>query len=74
MDFFQRLPIEIFPQSLPGIVEEAIAPTQPGRVRLRGVSWAARLATDSAFNLTVHQPVAVVGRQGNTLLVQPQAD
>jgi len=73
MDFFQPLPIDMFPQPLEGIVEWQIAWGRTGRVKLVGISWAARLlAEHPATPLQVGQVVMVVGRQGNTLLVQPK--
>lgn len=73
MDFFQPLSIDMFSQPLEGVVEWSISLGRTGRVRLLGVSWTARLlVANPAISLEVDQKVMVVGRQGNTLLVEPK--
>ena len=66
------LETKLFEPAQEGIVEMAISPQQPGRVRVLGVSWAARpyIQADQPA-LTVGTSVKVVGRRGNTLLVRP---
>lgn len=72
MYLLEPLQTELFDPAREGIVEMAIAPQQPGRVRVMGVSWAAQPY------IQIEQPalvagisVKVVGRRGNTLLVRP---
>lgn len=66
---------EIFEQTLHGIVESEIVGHLPGRVKVMGVSWTARLYTpDTRYVLSAGSPVTVVGRRGNTVLVLPHTD
>lgn len=48
----------------------AIAPGETGRVLYEGNSWQAR-CEDLGTAIGVNQPVIVVGRRGNTLLIIP---
>lgn len=67
--------IEMFPAPILGVVEEAIAPNQPGRVKALASSWPARLSrTDRQVTLTPGQQVEIVAMQGIVLLVQPWRD
>lgn len=71
-----RAPSEVtlFPEPVTGTVEEAITPTQPGRVRFQATSWPARLYnSDDRITLTPESAVSVVGRQGITALVVPES-
>lgn len=64
--------IEIFPQPLLGIVEEAIAPNQRGRVKFDGTYWPARFFEANCQTTVCPQSlVAIVGIQGITILVDP---
>ena len=63
---------ELFEQTMQGEVEQAIAGHLPGRVKVMGVSWAARLCIpDARYVLARGTTVTVLGRRGNTLLVLP---
>lgn len=48
-----------------------IAPGQPGRVLYEGNSWQAR-CEDREVAIGADEPVIVIGRQGNTLLIMPE--
>lgn len=52
-----------------GYVEQAINPNRRGRVRYQATYWFG--VCDSARSLPPGTEVTVLGRQGNTLLVQP---
>jgi membrane protein implicated in regulation of membrane protease activity len=64
--------IEVFPQPVLGKVDQSIAPRQPGRVNALGSIWYARFY-DKSYESIMNpgDRVAVVGRQGITLLVMP---
>jgi membrane protein implicated in regulation of membrane protease activity len=63
---------EIMEQRIYGVVEQAIAGHFPGRIKVMGVSWAARLCIpDDRYVLPPGTPITVFGRRGNTLLVLP---
>jgi membrane protein implicated in regulation of membrane protease activity len=63
---------ELFPSPDTGIVDQAIAPNQPGRVKYQASYWPARLyQVTGSVQLQAQQAVQVVGREGITLLVQP---
>ncbi|RZM79554.1 NfeD family protein [Leptolyngbya iicbica] len=65
---------ELFEQTMHGEVEQTIAGHLPGRVKVMGVSWTARLCIpDGRYVLPSGTPVTVFGRRGNTLLVLPYA-
>ena len=49
----------------------AIAPGQPGRVLYEGNSWQARCGDQEAA-IGADEPVIVIGRQGNTLLIMSE--
>lgn len=49
----------------------AIAPGQAGRVLYEGNSWQAR-CEDTAATIGADEPVIVIGRKGNTLLIMPE--
>lgn len=51
------------------IVDKAIQPGKPGRVKYQGIWWSARCLQN--VTLLPEQTVAVVGRMNITLLVQP---
>lgn len=72
MTLFAADKIELFPEPLPGIVEEAIAVNNPGRVKFQYTYWPARLyRVEGEIVLYPDQFVIVIGRQGLTLLVIP---
>jgi membrane protein implicated in regulation of membrane protease activity len=55
-----------------GVVDQVIAPNQPGRIKYQASYWPARLyQVKGAIQLDSQQVVQVVGREGITLLVQP---
>ena len=49
-----------------------IPPGQAGRILYEGSSWRAK-CEDEAITISPHQKVYIVGRQGNTLIVLPEA-
>jgi membrane-bound ClpP family serine protease len=55
-----------------GIVDQPIAPHQPGRIRFQGTYWKAELAYSDCGKLGSGEHVQVVGRRGITLLVVPE--
>ncbi|MCU0523822.1 MAG: NfeD family protein [Elainella sp. Prado103] len=69
--------IELFAQPGIGEVVKAIAPNRRGRVRFRASFWPARLYSETSPHSSAQVPalptekVAVVGRDGITLLVMP---
>ncbi|MGD1704474.1 NfeD family protein [Dapis sp. BLCC M229] len=71
MNLFTTNTKEIFPQAMPGIVEEAIATNQPGRVKFKTTYWPAILFEEKSISLAPGQKIAVVGRIGITLLISP---
>lgn len=52
-----------------GYVEQAISPNQRGRVRYQATYWFG--ICDDARSLPKGTEVIVIGRQGNTLIVEP---
>lgn len=75
MYILEQIPVEFFEQPLTGIVERGITAHLSGRVKVMGVSWKARLyEPDEACHLLPGMSVTVLGRRGNTLLVQPFAN
>ena len=72
MYILEQTQAEILEQAMHGVVEEAIAGHLPGRVKVMGVSWTARLCIpDNRYVLSSGTPVMAFGRRGNTLLVLP---
>ena len=72
MYVLEPLQTERFDQAREGIVEQAISQQQPGRVRVLGVSWTARLCSPKRDKrIPAGTRVSAVGRRGNTLLVRP---
>ncbi|MBD1939115.1 NfeD family protein [Microcoleus sp. FACHB-68] len=64
--------VKMFPQPLLGIVEQAIAYNQRGRVKFDGTYWPARFYNpDCQATVSPNQFVNVVAREGITLLVVP---
>lgn len=64
--------VEIFSETIEGVVEKAIAHNQPGRVKCFGTYWPAKLHQPNCqIEIIAGSPVIVVGRQGITLLVLP---
>ncbi|MEB3339537.1 NfeD family protein [Okeania sp.] len=62
---------KMFSKPQPGVVEEKITSDEPGRVKYKTTYWPAMLFRDDSMTLAPGQEVAVVGRQGITLLVRP---
>ncbi|MBD2109304.1 NfeD family protein [Nodosilinea sp. FACHB-13] len=68
-------PIEWFPSSAVGVIDEAVEGDCPGRIRYGGTHWFARSYTaDLGLTFVVGQPVQILGRQGNTLLILPSSE
>lgn len=61
--------IELFAQPGLGEVVQAIAPNRKGRIKFRASFWPARFYQVSETAVLPSEQVAVVGRQGITLLV-----
>ncbi len=71
-DLFFRSPIEIFPETMPGIVEVAIAPHRRGRIKFQNSYWPAKFyQIECSATVLPGQTVNVVGIEGITLLVVP---
>jgi membrane protein implicated in regulation of membrane protease activity len=54
------------------VVDQPIAPHQPGRIKFQGSYWKAALADPNCKRIEAGQPVQVVGLQGITQLVVPE--
>ncbi|MDB9526654.1 NfeD family protein [Oscillatoria sp. CS-180] len=66
----KQVDTEILNKTMYGVVESLIAGPIPGRVRVMGATWAARLCIpDSRYILAPGTPVIIFGRRGNELLV-----
>lgn len=64
--------VELFNQPGKARVDRPIQPDQKGRVFYGGTYWPARFYDSAEFvNMEVASHLAVVGRQGVTLLVAP---
>jgi len=64
--------VEKLSETVVGIVEEAIAPDQPGRVKGMGTYWPARFYhSDCKITLKPNDRVSIVAMCGITLLVVP---
>ncbi len=55
-----------------GVVEKAIAPHRPGRIKFQGTYWKAELAELETGTIEAGVWVEVVDRRGITLLVVPE--
>ena len=62
---------KIFSKTEVALVDEEITADQPGRVKFQTTYWPAILFRDYSITLYPGEEIAVVGRQGITLLVQP---
>jgi membrane protein implicated in regulation of membrane protease activity len=72
MTFSIRPAPEMFTTPEIGVVDKVIAPNQPGRIKYQASYWPARLyQVGGTIQLDSQQVVQVVGREGITLLVQP---
>lgn len=72
MTLFTPNRIILFKDQDSGIVSTPITSTQSGRIKYQAVSWRASLyKTRTQISLQPGQTVKVIGRQGLTLLVQP---
>ena len=68
--YFSPRPVEYFAQLVAGRVTQKIERDRPGQVFYGGTHWRARLAGwELDIALGVGERVAIVGRQGTTLLV-----
>ena len=68
--FFSPRPVEYFAQPVAGQVTQPIQREHPGQIFYDGTHWRARLAGwELDITLAVGERVAIVGRQGTTLLV-----
>jgi membrane protein implicated in regulation of membrane protease activity len=64
---------EMFDNPMEGVSETVISGQLPGRIKVMGVSWEARLCVpDPRCKIVAGKPVIVIGRRGNTLLILPQ--
>jgi membrane protein implicated in regulation of membrane protease activity len=72
MTFARQPAPEFFSTPQVGVVDQMIAPNQPGRIKYQASYWPARLyQVKGSIQLDSQQVVQVVGREGITLLVQP---
>ncbi|WP_246843983.1 NfeD family protein [Hydrocoleum sp. CS-953] len=71
MQIFSNNAPKMFSKPQPGIVDEKITPDEPGRVKFKATYWPAMLFRGYSMTLEPGQEVAVIGRQGITLLVRP---
>ncbi len=73
MSFASRpSPVQPFPYTVFGAIEQAPTAHQPGRVRALGTSWPAQLdASAQDCQLQPGQGVKAVARQGITMIVAP---
>jgi membrane protein implicated in regulation of membrane protease activity len=55
-----------------GVVDKAIAPHQPGRIKFQGTYWKAELADPNCKRIEAGEFVQVVGSRGITWLVIPE--
>lgn len=62
----------LFEDTLFGIVKSQIEPYQIGSVKFQGIFWRAKVyKAECQSKLVPEQPVIVIGRDGNVLLVIP---
>lgn len=66
--------IELFNQPEIGEVVQAIAPNRRGRIKFRASFWPARFYTPTETHALPPERVAIIGRQGITLLVVAMID
>jgi membrane protein implicated in regulation of membrane protease activity len=55
-----------------GVVDKAIAPHQPGRIKFQGTYWKAELANPNYKRIEAGELIQVVGLRGITWLVIPE--
>ena len=68
--YFNPRPVEYFAQPVAGRVTQPIQRDRSGQVFYNGTYWRARLAGwELDIALAVGDAIAIVGRQGTTLLV-----
>jgi membrane protein implicated in regulation of membrane protease activity len=73
MTFSMRPAPEFFTTPEVGVVDQVIAPNQPGRIKYQASYWPARLyQMKGSIQLDSQQMVQVVGREGITLLVRAE--
>ncbi len=69
MNYFTTCPT-MFPKPLPATVIESISCHQKGIVKFQGNYWHAKFYQNNAqIAILSGEPVTVIGREGNTLLV-----
>lgn len=73
MNLFLPTAQKLFSLPVEASVIETITVLDKGRVKYQATSWPAKLyGIQSQTHVTPGQAVAVIGREGNTLLVQPR--
>lgn len=71
-ELFFYSPLEIFPETIPGIVEMTIAPHRRGRIKFQSSYWPAEFyQIECSATVLPGQTVNVVGIEGIVLLVVP---
>jgi membrane protein implicated in regulation of membrane protease activity len=66
--------LALSPSQCRGCVDQAVTPSQTGRVYFQATYWPARLSqTSTSKELPPGAPVEIVGREGLTLLIRPIA-
>ena len=74
-DYFRPLPVEYFPTPIYGQVLKPIRGDRPGRLLYNGAVWWAKPANAGQNQMIPQQQtVAIIGRQGLTLLIQLPSD
>jgi membrane protein implicated in regulation of membrane protease activity len=64
--------IELFPKAERGVIETSVSCDTRGRVKARATSWFAEFySLDCQMTVPAGNPVRIVARRGNTLLVLP---
>jgi membrane protein implicated in regulation of membrane protease activity len=67
--------MERFKRPVFGVIDEAVEGDRPGRIRYGGTCWFARpYIADLGLTFAIGQPVQILGRQGNTLLILPSSE
>jgi membrane protein implicated in regulation of membrane protease activity len=70
--FLLKRKTEKFPEPMIGVVEQAIATNQTGRVKVLGTSWPAKFhQVETSIVILPDEEVYIIGRCGLTMLVIP---
>ncbi|GAB4300686.1 MAG: hypothetical protein Fur0025_40500 [Oscillatoriaceae cyanobacterium] len=70
MNYFPPCQPTLFPQPIPATVLESICCHQKGIVKFQGNYWHAKFyQNNDQITIPPGEPVTVIGREGNTLLV-----